>query len=76
MLTNTHPLTLCLPPCLPPSSSAVLTEHLLPVLIHDSIVFVRSVDFLQCVNVHVSLPSVDIVQCLCTNQPGMESLRR
>lgn len=60
------------PACLPALSTSVLMsptcfDRTLPVFIYNSIVSF----FLLCVNVHVSLFPIDIVQCKCVHQTGM-----
>lgn len=58
------------PACLPALSTSVVTTELslfITVLFFWLFFFL----LLQCVNVHVSLLSIDIVQCKCLNQTGM-----
>lgn len=62
------------PACLPALSTSVVMsptcfDRTLPVFIYNSVVFIS----LLCVYVHVSLFSIYIVQCKCTDPMGMEN---
>lgn len=63
------------PACLPAlSTSVVTTERYLSLFI--TVLFCFWFFFLQCVNVHVSLLSINIVQCKCVNRTGMGNFCR